>query len=114
MRIELRDAEWRIDRVDVPSHGGHLLTCTGHSELVRGKTGTFLTELESGTRILTPETTELTDDLSRGYAATQLKLHALSRRQIHEYIWGIRRPLTPCRTSWSRRYRLWSKPDRAS
>jgi len=77
MRIELRDAEWRIDRVDVPSHGGYLLTCTGHNELVRGKTGTFLTELESGTRILTPETTELTDDLSRGYAATQLKLHAL-------------------------------------
>ena len=27
MRITLRDAEWRIDRVDVPSHGGMLLTC---------------------------------------------------------------------------------------
>ncbi len=47
MRIELRDAEWRIDRVDVPSQGGRLLTCTGHSELVRGKKGTFLTELET-------------------------------------------------------------------
>lgn len=77
MRIALRDAEWRIDRVDVPSHGGMLLTCTGQSELVRGRTGRFLTDLENNTEILTPENTELVDDLSAGYAATQLRIHAL-------------------------------------
>lgn len=77
MRIELRDAEWRIDRVDVPSHGGRLLTCTGHSELVRGITGKFLTELESGIKVLSPESTHLQDDLSAGYAATQLYIDAL-------------------------------------
>ena len=77
MRIALRDAEWRIDRVDRPSHGGMLLTCTGQSELVRGITGKFLTELEDNTQILSPETTKLEDDLSSGYAATQLYIDAL-------------------------------------
>lgn len=77
MRIALRDAEWRIDRVDVPTHGGVLLTCTGQSELVRGRTGRFLTELENNPEILAPENTELVDDLSTGYAATQLRIHAL-------------------------------------
>ena len=82
MRVELRDAEWRIDKVDVPGHGGRLLTCTGQSGLVRGRPGTFLTDLEregqrEGLRILEPETTALVDDLSRGYAATRLRIHAL-------------------------------------
>lgn len=77
MRVEIRDAEWRIDRVDVPTHGGMLLSCTGHSELVRGKTGKFLTDLENNTRILSPETTELADDLSPGYTATQLYIHTV-------------------------------------
>lgn len=77
MRIALRDAEWRIDKVDMPSHGGMLLTCTGQSELVRGRTGRFLTDLERNPVILAPEDTELVDDLSAGYAATQLRIHAL-------------------------------------
>jgi len=85
MRVELRDAEWRIDKVDVPSHGGRLLTCTGQSGLVRGRPGTFLTDLEreghkEGLRILEPETTALVDDPSHGYAATQLRIHALLER----------------------------------
>lgn len=77
MRVEIRDAEWRIDRVDEPSHGGKLLTCTGHSELVRGRTGMFLTELEREPKILSPENTTLVDDLSPGYVATQLYLETM-------------------------------------
>lgn len=82
MRIELRDAEWRTDHVDVPSHGGRLLTCTGKSGLVKGLPGTFLTDLEregqpEGMRILEPEATALIDDGSRGYAASQLRIHTL-------------------------------------
>ena len=77
MRIALRDAEWRIDRVDTPSHGGKLLTCTGQSELVRGRTARFLTDLENDPEILSPEKTALVDDLSAGYVATQLRVHAL-------------------------------------
>ena len=72
MRVEIRDAEWRIDRVDVPTHGGMLLTCTGQSELIRGLTAKFLTELENNPRLLQPESTHLVDDLSSGYMATQL------------------------------------------
>lgn len=79
MRIELRDAEWRIDRVDTPDHGGQLLTCTGYMELVRGITGRFLTDLEHQPRILSPESTQLQDDLSHGYAATQLYIDSLQQ-----------------------------------
>ena len=77
MRVEIRDAEWRIDRVDTPPHGGKLLTCTGHGGLVRGITGRFLTDLEKSPKILSPETTSLEDDLSNGYAATQLYIDSL-------------------------------------
>ena len=77
MRIALRDAEWRIDQVQNPSHGGKLLVCTGQSELVRGRTARFLTDLEQAPEILAPENTSLVDDLSTGYAATQLRIQAL-------------------------------------
>ena len=46
-RVEIRDAEWRIKRVDFSSDGGHVLTCEGLSELIRGREGLFLTELDS-------------------------------------------------------------------
>ncbi|MBJ4962471.1 hypothetical protein JGF25_23845, partial [Salmonella enterica subsp. enterica serovar Mbandaka] len=46
MRVVIRDAEWRIRRADDSGDGGHLLTCDGISELVRGKEGLFLTKLE--------------------------------------------------------------------
>jgi len=36
MRIALRDVEWCIDRIDIPSRGDRLLTCVGQSELVQG------------------------------------------------------------------------------
>lgn len=77
MRVEIRDAEWRIDRVDTPGHGGTLLTCTGHAGLVRGVDGQFLTDLEAAPKILSPETTQLEDDLSTGYAATRLYIDTL-------------------------------------
>lgn len=73
MRVQIRDAEWRIDRVDFPTHGGMLLTCIGHSELVRGRMAKFLTELENDIRILTPESTELVDDLSEGASSRPLR-----------------------------------------
>lgn len=65
MRAQIRDAKWRIDRIDVPTHGGMLLTCAGHSELVRGRSAMFLTELENDIKILAPETTQLDMDADR-------------------------------------------------
>jgi hypothetical protein len=47
MRVEVRDAEWRIRRVDRSSDGGYLLACEGLPELVGGREGQFLTKLES-------------------------------------------------------------------
>ncbi|MFJ3108368.1 DEAD/DEAH box helicase [Pseudomonas putida] len=79
-RVEIRDAEWRIKRVDMTSDGGHLLTCEGLSELVRGREATFLSKLESSIRVLQPEATELRDDTSSGYRASLLYLDTLLRR----------------------------------
>lgn len=53
-RVEIRDAEWRIKRVDMTSDGGHLLTCEGLSELVRGREATFLSKLETSIRVHFP------------------------------------------------------------
>jgi hypothetical protein len=38
-RVVIRDEEWLIRRVDPSSDGGHLLSCDGVSELVRGGAG---------------------------------------------------------------------------
>lgn len=46
MRVEIRDAEWRIQRVDRCADGGYLLHCSGLSELVRGRSAQFMTRLE--------------------------------------------------------------------
>lgn len=73
-RVEIRDAEWRIKRVDITPEGGQLLTCEGLSELVRGREALFLTQLEENIRVLKPEETQLVDDLSSGYRASQLYL----------------------------------------
>ena len=76
MRVEIRDAEWRIQRVDRCADGGYLLHCTGLSELVRGRSAQFMSRLEeqmgNAPRVLDPATTELVDDLSGGYRAGQL------------------------------------------
>lgn len=61
VRVEIRDAEWRIKCIDHTSDGGELLTCEGLSELVRGREATFLTKIESNICILAPEDTQLVD-----------------------------------------------------
>ncbi len=83
LRVEVRDAEWRIKRVDHSSDGGNLLTCEGLSELVRGRESLFLTKQEergSGIRILDPATTKLVDDTTSGYRASLLYLDTLLRK----------------------------------
>ncbi len=89
MRLEIRDAEWRLTRLDHSSDGGYLLGCSGLSELVRGREAQFLSRLEDDIRILDPATTELVDDLSQGYRAgllnlaTQLRDTAPTDERIH-------------------------------
>lgn len=80
VRVEIRDAEWRIKCVDRATDGGELLTCEGLSELVRGREATFLSNIEPSIRILAPEDTVLVDDTSSGYSASRLYLATLIRQ----------------------------------
>jgi len=80
MRVEIRDSEWRVRRVDHSSDGGHQLICEGLSELVRGREGRFLTRLEDEVRVLSPEETRLIDDESEGFRAGFLYLDTMMRK----------------------------------
>ncbi len=79
-RVVIRDEEWLVVRVDPSSDGGHLLACDGISELVRGKSALFLTNLEGRIEVLDPSSTELVADTSRTYDAALLYLESQRRR----------------------------------
>ncbi len=85
MRIELRNEEWLVRRVDATQSGGQQLTCIGLSELVRDKEALFLTELDNnkafGTRInvLKPEDTEFVADTSDSFIDSRFYIEALLR-----------------------------------
>jgi superfamily II DNA or RNA helicase len=80
LRVEIRDAEWRIKRVDASSDGGHLLTCEGLSEMVRGREALFLTRLEETIKVLDPAKTALVEDTTSNYRASLLYLETLLRK----------------------------------
>lgn len=81
-RAVIRDEEWLIRRVDPTTDGGWLLTCDGISELVRGQSALFLTELEGKIEVLDPAQTELVADTSPAYNATLLYLESQRRRGV--------------------------------
>ena len=82
MRVVIRDEEWLIRRVDPSADGGHLLSCDGISELVRGQEALFLTELEEAIEILDPAQTALLPDTSDKYSAALLYLESQRRRSV--------------------------------
>lgn len=82
MRIVIRDVEWVIQKVDYSSDGGHLITCEGISELVRGKEGRFLTSLEGDVEILDPKNTKLIEDESPGFSASKLYIESMLRHRV--------------------------------
>jgi SNF2 family DNA or RNA helicase len=75
-RVLIRDEEWLVRRVDHSNDGGRLLVCDGISELVRGRLGYFLTELEDEIQVLDPAATELVADDSPYFNAALLYLEA--------------------------------------
>lgn len=79
-RVVIRDEEWLVRRVDPSSDGGHLLSCDGVSELVRGRAAQFLTILEDEVIILDPAKTHLVADTSSHFNNTFLYLEAQLRR----------------------------------
>jgi len=88
-RVVIRDEEWLVRRVDPSSDGGHLLSCDGVSDLVRGRSSQFLTALEEEILVLNPAETKLVPDESSHFNSTFLYLEAQLRRstpnddQIH-------------------------------
>src|ERR1035437_951022 len=79
-RVVIRDEEWLVRRVDPSSDGGHLLSCDGVSELVRGRSAQFLSALEDEIVVLDPAKTELVSDASSHFNTTILYLEAQLRR----------------------------------
>jgi len=79
-RVEIRDAEWVIRRVDISSDKGYQLTCDGISELVRGKETLFLTQLEDEIKILDPVTTTLVQDTSNAFEQSLLYIESQLRQ----------------------------------
>ena len=75
--IELRDAVWRVIRVDQSSTGQQAWTCVGVSEIVRDMPALFLEEMEDKRpRVLDPRTTVLVRDTSSQHRAGLLTIEA--------------------------------------
>lgn len=79
IRVEIRDAEWRVKAVDYASDGGYLLSCEGLSPLVQGRDAQFLTKLDKIT-ILAPEATNLVDDTTSNFKASLLYIDSMLRK----------------------------------
>jgi ERCC4-related helicase len=82
--IEVRDAAWRVRRVDRTSSGDLAIEAVGLSELVQDKEAVFLREYEEqygdGIDVLDPAETELVSDDSHQYQASLLYLESQLRR----------------------------------
>ena len=81
-RIVVRTEEWLVRRVDPSADGGHLLACDGISDLVRGQSALFLTELEDAIEVLDPATTVLVADTSPQYSVALLAIESQRRRSV--------------------------------
>lgn len=62
--IEVRDALWRVLKVDRASTGRAVWTVTGVSSYVQDEEAVFLEDYEPAVRVLAPEETNLVTDTS--------------------------------------------------
>ncbi len=76
-RVEIRDAEWLVRRVDLTPRG-KVLHVTGLEDPVKDREALFLEELER-VRVLRPEETRLVQDSSPGYRSSLLYLESMLR-----------------------------------
>jgi superfamily II DNA or RNA helicase len=81
-RVEIRNEEWLVKRVDPAADGGYLLDCDGISDLVQGRSALFLTKLEDKINVLDPAETKLAADTSPTYNAALLFLESMLRRNL--------------------------------
>jgi ERCC4-related helicase len=78
-RVEVRDEDWLITRVQQTMADGLLVRALGLSELVRDQEATFFTKLDD-VKPLRPEDTRLVHDESPAFRRGRLYLEALLRR----------------------------------
>lgn len=77
--IELRDAVWRVTRVDTTSTGKQAWRCQGVSEIVRDQEAIFLEEYEPEVAVLDPKQTRLERDTSSRHRKGLLYIESLLR-----------------------------------
>ncbi|MBA2660679.1 MAG: DEAD/DEAH box helicase [Bradymonadaceae bacterium] len=77
--ILVRDAAWRVRRVDRTSSGSLAIDVIGISEIVRDKEAIFLEEYEPRIEVLDPATTELVRDASSNFQASLLFIESQLR-----------------------------------
>ena len=75
--IEVRDALWRVLKVDRASTGRAVWTVTGVSSYVQDEEAVFLEDYEPSVRVLAPEETKLVPDTSAQHRAGLLYLESL-------------------------------------
>src|SRR3954469_7157625 len=78
-RVEVRDEDWLITRIQQTKADGLLVRALGLSELVRDQEATFFTNLDDVTPLRSEETRLVHDD-SPGFRRGRLYLEALLRR----------------------------------
>jgi len=80
--IVLRDAEWRVSKIEPTSTGGHAWHVVGVSEIVRDQRAIFLSEYEKDEKlqVLDPKQTRLVADESAYHRASLLYVESLLRQ----------------------------------
>ena len=80
MRIECRNAEWLVHRVEAANSAqDQVIYCVGADDLTRGHESAFLTQLEKITPV-DPRKTKLVRDDSGSYNKSKLFLEAQLRQ----------------------------------
>lgn len=80
MRVQCRDAEWLVTRVDAAGSNQHqVVFCSGIDDLNRGHETAFLTQLDH-IKEVDPRKTELVRDETKGYSTARLFLEAQLRQ----------------------------------
>lgn len=81
MRIELRDEEWMVQKIEINNLGNKALHCVGISPLIKDKEAIFLTDLEE-IKVIDPSETKLVPDTSEFFNRTKLYLESQWRQKI--------------------------------
>jgi superfamily II DNA or RNA helicase len=76
-RVIIRDAQWKIRRVDILSDDEYELTCDGVSNFIKGKEAIFLTSYEKDITVIDPLNTEFVIDKSPNYLKSLLYMESL-------------------------------------